>query len=737
MNVERDVQLINAFEPKTASCVVLRVARLTLAIFVALVSLVCLCDALSAGRRQAQASNTAMMAQLPGQPPIDPCDLAQGIPARCRRPALTATKQITPEDPDTGSVVTITFVITGLGLKRLDVVLVQDVSGSMDERDTPDGRQRLEIAQEAAVTFVRQLSDTDRAGVVAYNDIAWLVQPLTSDKDDVTTAINGLPGTDTWTNIGAGLRAGYEELITSERYLTRTVKAIILLSDGGANRPTGDPECDPECYARYWATQAGTCGIMIYTIGLGQGVSEILMQDIADTSGGEYHFSPDGSDLGTIYQEIALELRNLVITDVLPPGVDLDCAQLPDSWGCITRSGYTTVTIPISDNQIMADDSHTVSFTTTVNLDPPHAYQVNATGSQICYDGAVITPCEEFENPTATVGGRMVTGVVFEDLTQDGHFDGNEGVLSGARVTASNGMTCETDSDGVYVFRTSEEPALDVALDVPDEYIATTSPVFYIDPVSGTYPDKDFGVYPVLDGISLTLLGMNPKPQYHDDSTTITYKVVNRDPDDPVLSGTIRISDSIDRTFVADDFALDPGGTETGSYSSFTVPRDISITLIAEAVVDKQGGLPVSARVISGPFCPVDIYEHDDSALDARPIYPGVPQIHDFYRPGDKDWVGLRLHPGEQSLYVFSARLLEPDGIDICLNLLGITTEECNASEVSIVKELSCIGGHVCDYYLQAKSSGLASGCGTDYELRVDKLALNHFIWLPVVLRNP
>ena len=130
----------------------------------------------------------------------------------------------------------------------------------------------------------------------------------------------------------------------------------------------------------------------------------------------------------------------------------------------------------------------------------------------------------------------------------------------------------------------------------------------------------------------------------------------------------------------------------------------------------------------------MDIYEPDDGPADARPIYPGVPQIHDFYRSGDEDWVGLRLHPGEQALYVFSARLLEPDGVYICLNLWGLTTEVCNASEVSIVKELSCIGGHVCDYFLQAHTSGSTAGCWTDYELRVD--AADNHIWLPVVLRD-
>jgi hypothetical protein len=425
MDVECNSCSIVSLESKAVSSIVSRVARLTLAAFVALAALMMLCDRLSVAKRQVQAGHTVGITQSPACSAGTLCETTQYVPTRCRRPTLTVTKQIDPVAPDTGSLVAISFIITGLGLKPLDVVLVQDISGSMDEDNTPGGQTRLELAQAAAITFVNELSPTDRAAVVAYNDTAWLVQPLTSDMDIVSAAINGLMAGG-YTNIGEGIHSGYAELITSTRHKSRTVKAMVLLSDGNANRPLHDPG---GC-ARDWAGAAGECGILICTVGFGREVSHTLMQDIADLSGGEYYSSPDGSDLETIYQEIALELRNLEITDVLPPGVDLDCDLLPDAWQCITGNGFTTITIPISNSELLTDPL-ILSFTATVNLDPPDEYQINVEGSGICYDSPGGRTCPSFENPTATVGGRKITGVVFEDSDSNGDYDEGEGVLPG------------------------------------------------------------------------------------------------------------------------------------------------------------------------------------------------------------------------------------------------------------------------------------------------------------------
>lgn len=968
MNAECDFRPIGASESKTVSSVVPRVVRLTLAVFIALVALVCLCDRLSMARRQKQASYTAAVGQPTDGSECTLCETTQGVPANCQQPALSATKQVTPPNPDTGTVVTITFTITGLGLKRLDVVLVQDVSGSMDERDTPSGRWRLEVAQEAAITFVRQLSDTDRAGVVAYNDTAWLVQPLTTDKGAVISAINGLPSPDRQTNIGAGIQAGYTELIT-DNWRPKAIKAMILLSDGDANEPSNDPGG----YARDRARAAGECGIMIYTIGLGDGVNETLMRDIADFSGGEYYFSPNGENLATIYQEIALALRNVVITDVLPPGVDVDCSLFPPGM-CSQEDGLTTTIVISTSDEDLITDPLTLSFTATVNLDPPNQDQINVEGSGMCYDGPGGQRCPPFDNPTVTVGGRKVTGVVFEDLDLNGKWEvvaGEKGLPS-QTVSTSVALTVTTSPTGFYVLRTSEDPALIVTVERPPGYIVTTPPTT-IDPISGTYPEIDIGLYTglfpekrsrdingpplfegdtlayvitvrnisttqrsgfivitdaipafttisgtariepsgtvtiagrtliasftgtlapkgvitltfrvtvdewaagqtisnevhvtstlqacplrrpdeegphlveslptpfidlaasaqvvrpgteflyvytvshnspytltsvtvtdslvgpispvgfpllpgmtkaltasfslsknttntatvtcgvegysgviigdpatatvyVIEGISLAQVYTYPPPVYHGDFTTLYYSVTNQDEDDGVVSGTVLIEDSLSRSLDEKLFVLDPGQTIAPTSPPFSVPRDIVITLTAIAWDAIQQALPVSDQVTL-TLCPKDVYEPDDSPGGAYPIYPGVPQLHDFYKGGDVDWVGLRLHPPDEALYVFSALPLGPNGVRICIDLYqgGTTLTKCNdgdhKSPVTIMKALSCTGADVCDYFVRVYPypSSPASGCWTDYELSVREITNPQYVYLPLVLKD-
>ena len=119
-------------------------------------------------------------------------------------PGPNVTKVVEPANPDTGSVVTITFVITGVGPHSLDVALVQDVSGSMAETVTSSGSlTRLQASKDAALDFVGELRSEDWAALVAYSDSARLVQPLTADRDVISQRIGDLESGGS-TNISAG-----------------------------------------------------------------------------------------------------------------------------------------------------------------------------------------------------------------------------------------------------------------------------------------------------------------------------------------------------------------------------------------------------------------------------------------------------------------------------------------------------------------------------------------------------
>ena len=145
-------------------------------------------------------------------------------------------------------------------------------------------------------------------------------------------------------------------------------------------------------------------------------------------------------------------------------------------------------------------------------------------------------------------------------------------------------------------------------------------------------------------------------------------------------------------------------------------------------------------------LCPRDLYESDDKPEDRCRIYVNVPQLHDFHRANDADWVHFELPQRDQSLYVFTARPLEPDGVPISLTLLmdEVSLSGSNLddprSAVRISKVLSCAGPDRCGYpvRVQPASDIPAGGCWTDYELLVTETPEHEseHVFLPVVMKQ-
>jgi len=308
-------------------------------------------------------------------------------------PYISVTKEVSPDFFDEGDTVTITINISGEGEPALihnpvDVMLVIDRSGSM-------AGQKLSAAKNAAKTFVDQLNSSyDRSGLVSFNDHATLDQPLTFVQQDVKDEIDDMTAGG-YTAIGDGILKALTELASNGRedaYLFE-----VLLSDGMNNRGTIPLEA---------AEDAAANGVIIFTIGLGSDADGETLQEIADATGGDYYYAPDSSDLEAIYQEIAEEIRdiagsNVILTDILPEGVELS-GDLPD--GCSSEEnpdGTTTITCTIPGN-VNIGDSFPYSFNVTVN--DPDLTEVNAEGSGITYNDYNGDPAEIlFDNPTVMV----------------------------------------------------------------------------------------------------------------------------------------------------------------------------------------------------------------------------------------------------------------------------------------------------------------------------------------------
>ncbi len=163
--------------------------------------------------------------------------------------------------------------------------------------------ERLELAKNAAKTFVDLLGNEDRVGLVKFTsygndwvDYTEIVQHLTEDKKAVKSAIDELQALG-GTPMGYGLELAVDELRENGRKDSN--KVIVLLTDGWWNMGPNPIEI-----AKY----AKRMGFRIYTIGYG-GVDRKTLEDIANITGGMCSFAANESDLKMIYSEIAEKIR--------------------------------------------------------------------------------------------------------------------------------------------------------------------------------------------------------------------------------------------------------------------------------------------------------------------------------------------------------------------------------------------------------------------------------------------
>lgn len=201
-----------------------------------------------------------------------------------------------------------------------DVMLVMDASGSMPVNDPVADRKH--IAQSYIKTLIpckeAGSAACDRAGLIAFNDFAFLLQTLTEDLDLTGAAIDAI-GASGGTNIGVGVYLANQELIRhgSEDRL----KVQILITDGKGP------------YNWKYTEEAAENGIIIYTIGLGSNrdeVNEELLKGIAISTGGRYFHAYTAKELPIVLSRIR---------DLLTKYQDTDGDGIPDN---VEREGIRT-----------------------------------------------------------------------------------------------------------------------------------------------------------------------------------------------------------------------------------------------------------------------------------------------------------------------------------------------------------------------------------------------------------
>jgi len=181
----------------------------------------------------------------------------------------------------------------------VSTVLVIDRSGSMIDLG------KIDAAKAAAKTFVELMRPEDTAAVIAFNTQVDVVQPFTSDKAALSSAIDSIDaGNDT---------AMYDALATSIQTLGQVQgrRVVIVLSDGLDNR-------SQETADTILGSIEGA-ELSIYAIGLGDpaagitstsGINEDALRAMAEKTNGKYEYTPSPEKLTELYQQISLQLQN-------------------------------------------------------------------------------------------------------------------------------------------------------------------------------------------------------------------------------------------------------------------------------------------------------------------------------------------------------------------------------------------------------------------------------------------
>ena len=243
----------------------------------------------------------------------------------------------------------------------IDIVLVVDISGSMQAMDyAKDGQResRIDAVKDVVREFIRDRPN-DRIGMVVFGTRAYVASPLTLDHDWLERNLDrvriGLVEGNT--AIGAGIGTAVNRL----RDTKAKSKVIVLLTDGGENVHS-PPALDA-------AKAAKEFNVRVYTIGAGSrglapmpvydranhllgyqtiqaDLDEDLLKQIATLTGGQYFRAADTESLRKTYEQIDAMEKQKVETVGYEEWQELFPWFLGPGLGCLllaTTLGHTRV----------------------------------------------------------------------------------------------------------------------------------------------------------------------------------------------------------------------------------------------------------------------------------------------------------------------------------------------------------------------------------------------------------
>jgi Ca-activated chloride channel family protein len=225
--------------------------------------------------------------------PADP-SIALSSPLDTQHGVDPNQPQTVLEVPDAEVVVAIRELWQREAKKPVDLVVVMDVSGSMEG-------EKINSARASLIDFVNLLDDRDRLHIVLFSDELTTLtplSPLSEKREDVLRRIGGIiEGGDT--RLYDAVDMAYEVLRAEGD--PDHIRAIVALTDGN---DTASNMTLSQLMEKVGDLSEGGSATKVFTIGFGRNADTNVLEQIAESTGAkQYQSDPD--TIHEVYAEIA------------------------------------------------------------------------------------------------------------------------------------------------------------------------------------------------------------------------------------------------------------------------------------------------------------------------------------------------------------------------------------------------------------------------------------------------
>ncbi len=248
--------------------------------------------------------------------------------------------------------------------RSMDVVMIIDVSGSMDDTD-PDG-----VAREAAKLFIDTMElSGSRVGIVSFSSQATVV-PLTevdnvSDKRNLKRVIDGFENRGA-TDIGLALTEAVGVLENASN--VGNEQMILFLTDGRIDISSNGRNNQMSLNDTNAAVEKAVDKYKIYTIGLNAdgNVDKALLEDVAGKTGARSYVVDNAEELPDIFNGILADFIESNILDLGTYTLDGKAAQeikvtVPDT-GVVEANFVMVASKRITDLSVINPEGKYVSI---------------------------------------------------------------------------------------------------------------------------------------------------------------------------------------------------------------------------------------------------------------------------------------------------------------------------------------------------------------------------------------